>query len=81
MGTRHDLSDEEPCREQCRRGLERDVMSRIEYGFVHMHQPVLDDVAWRAFATMAEYRERCEKNLPACLGYRRVPPAPSAETA
>ena len=62
-------------REQCRQQLERDVLTRIRYGFCHVHKPVLDDAAVRAFATMAEYRQWCERALPAYLGYRR----PAAE--
>lgn len=46
-------------------------MTRIKYGFCHVHKPVLDDVACRSFATMAEYRAWCENNLPAFLGYAR----------
>ena len=65
-------SDDEDWRDQCRLGLERDVMTRIKYGFVHVHKPVLDDVGCRAFETMAEYRPWCEENLPAYLGYRRL---------
>ena len=66
-------NEQEEWREQCRRQLELDVMTRIKYGFVHVHKPVLDDAGCRAFTTMAEYRDWCEKNLPAYLGYRRVP--------
>jgi hypothetical protein len=65
------ISEEDEWREQCRRQLDRDVMTRIKYGFCHVHKPVLDDAPFRAFATLAEYREWCEKNLPAYLGYRR----------
>ena len=64
-------NEEEAWREQCRRGLERDVMTRIKYGFVRVYRPVLDDMPSRAFATMAEYRDWCERELPAYLGYRR----------
>jgi len=64
------LSEEEAWGEQCRRQLERDVVTRIKYGFCHVHKPILDDVPARAFATMAQYRDWCERNLPAYLGYR-----------
>jgi hypothetical protein len=60
-------------REQCRAQLRRDVMMRIKYGFCHVHKPVLDDAPARAFTTMAEYREWCERNLPSYLGYQRAP--------
>lgn len=62
-------SEDETWREQCRRQLERDVATRIKYGFCHVHKPVLDDAPFRAFATMAEYREWCARTLPAYLGY------------
>lgn len=65
------ITEEEAWREQCRRGLERDLMTRIKYGFCHVYKPVLDDVPARSFATMAEYRAWCEANLPAYLGYGR----------
>lgn len=63
--------EEEAWREQCRRGLERDVITRIKYGFCHVYKPVLDDEPYRIFATMAEYRTWCERELPEYLGYRR----------
>jgi hypothetical protein len=63
------LSEDEVWREECRRGLARDVMTRIKYGFCHVYKPVLDDAPCRSFATMAEYRAWCERNLPAYLGY------------
>ena len=64
------LSEEEAWREQCRQQLERDVLTRIKYGFCHVHKPVLDDAPFRAFATMSEYRAWCIAALPAYLGYR-----------
>ena len=66
-----EISEEEAWRDQCRRGLARDVPTRIKYGFCHVHKPALDDRN-RAFATMEEYRDWCERELPAYLGYRRV---------
>ena len=62
-------------REQCRHQLERDVVTRIKYGFCHVYKPVLDDAPVRAFATMAEYRRWCDLALPAYLGYRLAPRA------
>jgi len=64
------LSEEEAWREQCRQQLERDVLTRIKYGFCHVHKPVLDDAPFRAFATMSEYRAWCIAALPEYLGYR-----------
>ncbi len=63
-------SEDADWREQCRQQLDRDVLTRIKYGFCHVHKPVLDDVAVRAFATMREYRHWAAESLPAYLGYR-----------
>jgi hypothetical protein len=49
--------------------LEWDVAKRIRYGFRPANRPVLDEMPSRAFATMAEYREWCERELPAHLGF------------
>ncbi len=43
----------------------------MRYAFVHTYKPVLDDVGFRAFDTMADYRQWCEQNLPPWLGYGR----------
>ena len=56
-------------REQCRRSLQRTVEERMRYGFNYVYKPVLDDVEWRSFDSMADYREWCRKNLPEYLGY------------
>jgi hypothetical protein len=58
-------------RDQCRRQMKRPMEARIKYGFCRMYKPVLDDAPWRAFATMAEYRDWCAKNLPDYLGFKQ----------
>jgi hypothetical protein len=68
--TMRDQTEDAAWREQCRLQLERDVVTRIKYGFCHVHKPVLDDAPVRIFATMAEYRRWCDQALPAYLGYR-----------
>jgi hypothetical protein len=50
----------------------RPLPLRMRYAFIHTYKPVLDDARFRAFETMKEYREWCEQNLPAWLGYGRV---------
>ncbi len=65
------LSEEAAWAQRCREHLARDVATRIKYGFCHVHKPVLDDVPYRSFATMDEYRAWCEAALPGYLGYRR----------
>ena len=50
----------------------RSVETRIRYGFIRTYKPILDDARYRSFATMAEYREWCNKNLPDWLGYGSV---------
>jgi hypothetical protein len=67
-----DEEEEKAWREQCRAQLQRDVMTRIKYGFCHVHKPILDDAPVRAFASMGEYRRWCERELPAYLGYGRA---------
>lgn len=47
----------------------RPLPLRLRYAFVHTYKPVLDDVAYRSFDTMAEYRKWCETSLPSWLGY------------
>ncbi len=56
-------------REQCARNLARSVEDRMRYGFCYVYKPVLDDAAWRSFASTAEYRQWCEDTLPVYLGY------------
>ena len=50
----------------------RPLPLRMRYAFIHTYKPVLDDARFRAFETMREYREWCEKNVPAWLGYGRI---------
>ena len=50
----------------------RPLQTRLRYAFIRTYKPVLDDVAYRAFDTMEEYRRWCEENLSDWLGYGRV---------
>ena len=50
----------------------RSLEIRMRYAFVHTYKPVLDDVSYRSFDTMDEYRRWCEAHLPDWLGYGRV---------
>lgn len=50
----------------------RPLEQRMRYAFIHTYKPVPDDARFRSFDTMAEYRERCELNLPDWLGYGHV---------
>ena len=50
----------------------RSLTTRFRYAFTHTYEPILDDASYRAFDSMAEYREWCEKNLPDWLGYGRI---------
>ncbi len=47
----------------------RPLEQRMKYAFIKTYRPVLDDVKYRSFDTMAEYREWCRKELPSWLGY------------
>ena len=50
----------------------RPLEQRFRYSFIKTYKPVMDDADFRAFETMAEYRQWCEDNLPDWLGYGRV---------
>ena len=50
----------------------RPLKPRFRYSFIKTYKPVLDDVGFRAFDTMEDYRRWCEENLPDWLGYGRV---------
>jgi hypothetical protein len=50
----------------------RPLALRMRYAFIHTDKPGLDDHSFRAFETTADYRDWCERHLPAWLGYGRV---------
>ena len=50
----------------------RPLEVRMRYAFIRTYKPVLDDAPYRAFDSMQEYRQWCERNLPSWLGYGRV---------
>lgn len=50
----------------------RPLSVRMRYAFIRTYKPVLDDAPFRAFDSMEDYRQWCEKNLPEWLGYGRV---------
>ncbi len=66
------LKSMEDFKEQCRRQLERSIDERIKYGFFKHYKPVLDDVPFRSFETMAEYRAWADTELPRYLGFKIV---------
>lgn len=49
----------------------RPLAQRVKYAFVRTYKPVLDDAPFRAFDSMRDYREWCERSLPRWLGYHR----------
>ena len=50
----------------------RPLSTRMRYAFIHTYKPVLDDVPFRTFDSMEQYRQWCEENLPEWLGYGRL---------
>ena len=50
----------------------RSLEERMKYAFIKTYKPVLDDVPYRSFETLAEYRKWCEEKLPSWLGYGRA---------
>lgn len=67
------MSDEIPreWREEFEAASRRSLEMRMRYAFIKTYKPVLDDADYRAWDSMAEYRDWCEKNLPDWLGYGR----------
>jgi hypothetical protein len=59
-------------REEFEAASRRPLKVRMKYAFVKTYKPVLDDAPYRAFDTMAAYREWCQANLPEWLGYGRA---------
>ena len=49
----------------------RPLAQRVKYAFVRTYKPVLDDAPFRAFDSMRDYRDWCERSLPRWLGYHR----------
>jgi hypothetical protein len=50
----------------------RSLETRLKYAFIKTYKPVLDDAEFRAFETMQEYRDWCDRELPEWLGFKRV---------
>ena len=50
----------------------RPLEQRMKYAFIKTYKPVKDDVPFRTFDTMEDYRSWCEAELPDWLGYGRV---------
>jgi len=57
--------------EEFEAAAKRPLEQRMRYAFIRTYKPVLDDAPFRAFDTMEEYRQWCEKNLPDWLRYGR----------
>lgn len=49
----------------------RPLRQRLRYAFIKTYKPVMDDLPYRSFETMKEYRRWCENSLPKWLGYGR----------
>jgi hypothetical protein len=64
-------TEEEQLRLDFMDGLTRAVEDRISLGFVPFKTPVINEMPYRIFETMEEYRKWSEKELPRFLGYYR----------
>lgn len=53
-------------------GLLRSIEERIELGLVPIKLPVIDDLPYRIFDTMEEYRQWLNDALPKYLGFYRI---------
>ena len=47
----------------------RPLSEHLRRSRIRTYKPVLDDRPWRAFKTTTEYRQWCNDELPAWLGY------------
>ena len=61
------IGEEEQLRLDFEDGLSRSVEERIELGFIPMKLPIIDDVPYRVFDRMDDYRKWAE-DLPRWLG-------------
>lgn len=50
---------------------QRTLEQRLKYAFIRTYKPVMDDVPFRSFDTLEEYRRWCTAQLPTWLGYGR----------
>jgi hypothetical protein len=64
-------TEEEQLRLDFMDGLTRAVEDRVSLGFVPFKTPVINEMPYRIFETMEEYRKWSEKELPRFLGYYR----------
>lgn len=63
------LSEKSQLRLDFKDGISRPVSERIELGFISIEIPIINDVVYRVFDTMEDYRKWANKNLPKWLGY------------
>ena len=65
------LTEEEQSMLDFRDGLARSVDERISLGLVPLALPVIDDVPYRVFESLDQYRGWADRELPRYLGYSR----------
>lgn len=66
------LSEEEQLKLDLKDTFSRTIEERIELGFIPMKILIIDNVSYRIFDTMDEYRRWANKNLPKWLGYYNI---------
>ena len=49
----------------------RPLAQRMRCAFIRTRKPILDDLPFRAFDSMSQYRQWCAESLPVWLGYHR----------
>ena len=49
----------------------RPLRDRLQYAFIKTFKPAMGEASYRAFDTMEDYRQWCERSLPKWLGYGR----------
>jgi len=63
------LTEEEQFQLDFEDGLSRSVEERIRLGFIPMNLPIMNDLPYRIFEKMEDYRRWASEKLPFWLGY------------
>lgn len=65
-------ADRQAWEEEFAAAARRPLPVRMRYAFVRTYKPILDDVSYRSFEHMDDYRHWCQTQLPTWLGYGRI---------
>ena len=52
--------------------LKQNILERVDRGFIKTYKPIMDDIPYRIFKSMRDYKNWCNKKLPRWLGYGKA---------